>query len=142
MYPRLNLCSRASPNTAPCPLAHRCVYELAMFTRGMHLPGAAHGKLLLLSLDWPSTLSPLKAKGLSRKEEARFRDFSCLKAQCYMPADRAFLLERIRDEWGSEQAFDNFVHKELPTIFAESKRRFQKQLARVGAESFELLFGE
>ena len=55
------------------------------------------------------------------------------------------ILASIRDKeagWGSEQAFDAFVHNELPNIFAESKQRYQRQLSRVAAESFELLFGE
>ena len=51
------------------------------------------------------------------------RDFSCLKAQCYKPADRAFLLERIREEWGSEAQFDRFVREDLLEVMVQSKRQ-------------------
>ena len=67
------------------------MYELAVFTRdnGMHLPGAASGKLLLLSLDWPSSFWPFKRTGLTEKEEEWITNFSCRDARCFKPADRA-----------------------------------------------------
>ena len=99
-------------------------------------------RLLLLSLDWPSTLSPLKAKGLSRAEEARFRDFSCLKAQCYKPSDRAMLLEWIRADWGSEEAFDDFVRTELLQVMRKSKARYFSQVREIVVNAFELVFGD
>ena len=122
---------------SPC---RRCVYELAYFCK-LHKGDLSH-RLLLLSLDWPSTLSPLKAKGLSREEEARFRDFSCLKAQCYKPSDRAMLLEWIRVDWGSEEAFDDFVRTELLQVMRKSKARYFARIREVVVAAFELVFGD
>ena len=82
---------------------------------------------------------------MRRQEKRWLAEFSCETARCCKPADRAMILASIRDKeagWGSEQAFDAFVHNELPNIFAESKQRYQRQLSRVAAESFELLFGD
>ena len=52
-----------------------CVYELATFTHmhGMHQVDAPSGKMLLLSLDWPSSFSPFKRTGLTRRSESGSR---------------------------------------------------------------------
>ena len=82
----------------------------------MHLPGAASGKLLLLSLDWPSSLNPMKRTRLSEHEMALITNFSCRDADCFMPRDRATVLEAIREKFGSEDAFDQFVRTHLPAV--------------------------
>ena len=117
-----------------------CVYELATFC-SMH-KGDLDEKLLLLSLAWPSSLSPFKRSGLSQKELGWMRDFKSEKADCYMPADRAFVLAEIRQKWGSTEAFDRFVAEELPPIMEASKRKFSQQLKTTALEAIELLFGD
>ena len=71
----------------------RCVFELATFCK-MHQRDL-RGKLLLLSLDWSSSLNPFHSGRLTEAERAHFVDFSCLKLQCTKPADRAFVLAQV-----------------------------------------------
>ena len=117
-----------------------CVYELASFCKrfgGSEL----ERRLLLLSVKWPSTFSPCKTKDAS-VEQGWLEAFSCDRARCPTPSDRAHLLAKIRDEWGSEQAFERFVRDRLPELLVKSKAAYRSQLTTVAAESFELLFGE
>jgi len=97
--------------------------------------------MLLLSLEWPATWSPLKRRRLTTAEAAQLRDFSCLDASCYKPADRAMLLQRIEDEWGSAAEFDTFVRTELRDVMADCKLQFHGRMARIAAESIELVLG-
>lgn len=115
------------------------VYELATFCK---LKRSELGKsLLLLSLDWPRTYSPLKRRQLSSAEVRQLRDFSCLDATCYKPSDRAMLLQRISNEWGSIEVFDEFVRTELLEVMKDSKVQYHSRLAQVAADSVELLLG-
>jgi len=116
------------------------VYELATFCR-MH-PNDLGRKLLLLSLAWPSTINPLRSKRLSRAEVEQLSNFCCLDAQCYKPSDRAMLLAKIRSDWGTEAAFDDFVRNNLLAIMQQSKERYQGQLFATAVQSFELVFGD
>ena len=144
----------------------RCVFELATFCK-MHQRDL-RGKLLLLSLDWSSSLNPFHSGRLTSAERAYFVDFSCLKLQCTKPADRAFVLaqvvsfpctspapavracqlvsptapvEQVREKWGSEDEFDAFVRNELPELLETGKRRYFGQPWRVLANAFDALFG-
>ena len=92
--------------------------------------------------EWPSTLNPCKQKELTGAEAEMIAGFSCLKAQCYKPSDRAMLLRKIREQWGSEQEFDRFVQTELVRVIAESKAVYQGQLRANAAQSFEYVFGD
>ena len=120
-----------------------CVYELATFTHmhGMHQVDAPSGKLMLLSLDWPSSLSPFKRTGLTPKEREWITQFSCRKARCFKPCDRATVLQAVRDKFGSEDAFDEFVHVQLLKVLERSKREYSSKLCDVAAESFSMVFG-
>ena len=104
--------------------------------------GELQRKLLLLSLQWPSTLAPWKRQQLSADEERWLAEFRCVRAKCFKPSDRAMLLGRIRDEWGTEEAFDAFVHTELREVMVQSKAQYQRRMGQVAAESFDLLFGD
>ena len=117
-----------------------CVYELATFC-SMHKQ-ELDDKLLLLSLSWPSSLSPFKRSGLSENELGWMQEFRCEKANCYVPADRAFVLAEIRQNWGSTEAFDRFVADELPKVMEASKLKFSQQLKTTALEAVELLFGD
>ena len=144
------------------------VYELATFCRARRL--TLKKDLLLLSLTWPRTFGVrglLRRVGLGAtqtvegglafdgdppsnwadlvgkgQEFAWMQTFQCRKARCFQPADRALLLQSIRDEWGSLEAFDNFVREALPAIMLESKLHYRTRFRRVVAESMELLFGD
>jgi len=120
-----------------------CVYELASFTKkhGMHESDSPSGKLLLLSLDWPSSFSPLKRARVSEAELDWIRNFSCRDAQCFKPADRAFVLESIRNDFGSETAFDTFVRTHLPALLERSKREYAEKVLSAGSEAGNLIFG-
>ena len=131
-----------------CPLAADftrlwCVYELATFTKmhGMHKSDAPSGTLLLLSLQWPSSFWPFKGKTMSADERKWFSEFDCRKAGCFKPADRAFVLAAIRDDFGSEEAFDMFVRTQLPKVLERSKRQYSSQLWNVAKEVGDLVFG-
>ena len=49
---------------------------------------------------------PFKRTGLTAKEEEWITNFSCREARCFKPADRAAVLEAIRERFGSEELFD------------------------------------
>ena len=128
----------------------------------MHKVDAPSSKMLLLSLDWPSSFWPFKRTGLTEKEEEWITNFSCRDARCFKPADRAAVLEAIRERFGSEEQFDEvrpspqpstapaeeseprggaqFVHTHLLTVLERSKREYARQLWRVASESFGLVF--
>ena len=125
-------------STASC--APRCVYELATFCK-MHRSDL-QTKLLLLSLKWPSSLSPFKRGALSDKEAKWLLEFSCLDAQCYKPSDRAMLLASIRDEWGSEDAFDAFVRTELRAVMEQSKRQYQGRIIAIAGAALDQMAGD
>ena len=97
--------------------------------------------LLLLSLEWPSSLSICKPTALTEAELEPLRTFSCRNARCFKPADRAFVLAAIRKDFGSEAAFDNFVRTTFPEVLRTSKVRYSTQLVRRAGETFELAFG-
>jgi len=117
-----------------------CVYELAVFCKMHDNPEEG---LLILSLDWTHRFlhfSSDKTK-LTAKEISFFEDFSCLMVSCSKPADRAFVLNAIREQWGSEDEFDKYVREVLPGIMMRSKAKFYKQSAIVMAQVFDLSFG-
>ena len=116
------------------------VYELATFCKAHRTN--LKSRLLLLSLEWPSTWSPLKSAQLTAEERTQLTSFSCHEAQCYKPSDRADLLGKIRTEWGSEEEFDAFVHTELVEVLARSKEQYVRRLASVAGESLQLLLGD
>jgi hypothetical protein len=125
-------------------LCCRCVFELATFCK-KHQGDKLHEKLLLLSPAWPSSLSPLKAffsPGLTDQEREVLAGFRCREARCFKPCDRATVLAAVRNDWGSEAAFDAFVQKDLVKVLEESKTRYSTRLAQVMSETLELTFGD
>ena len=106
----------------------------------MHEAQLEH-KLLLLSLNWPSSLNPLKRRQLSARERSWFTNFSCLHARCYKPSDRAMLLGKIREKWGDEARFDQFVRTHLPAVLERSKREYSSNLLNVAVDALERSFG-
>jgi len=116
-----------------------CVYELATFCKARE--DHPERKILLYSLEWPSSINPLRSAEVTEKEKSYFRSFSCRSAKCFKPADRGFVLREIRHEWGSEDSFDDYVRTELPLLFAKSKVEYSTQLIAVANRSLELLFG-
>ena len=120
-----------------------CVYELATFTHmhGMHLVDAPSGKMLLLSLDWPSSFSFLKRTGLTKTEREWITGFRCRDAGCFKPSDRAVVLQAVRDKFGSEDKFDEFVQVQLLKVLERSKHEYSSKLWDVAADSFSMVFG-
>jgi len=117
-----------------------CVYELATFAK--HHKHQLPQRLLLLSITWASVLSLFKDPELTAEETAAFSNFRCRDARCFKPSDRAYVLQAIRDEWGSEEAFDQFVQTELPTIFAASKRAYSQLFWLTLHGNLEHMFGD
>lgn len=149
-----------------------CVYEMAFFCK-MHDPkmfdsqGAditddhlkiLERKLQLYSLEWDSGFfSPLRAlfrRGRHAEEEAIFDNFSCVRCQCTMPKDRAFVFAEIRNAWGPRDThgnlipgqdgiaeFDRFVQRGLKKVFFKSKRRYETMMFTTLREAFFLAFG-
>ena len=146
-----------------------CVYELATFCKNNR--ESLDERLLLLSIAWPPVFSPLKSRTLTREELDWFEGFDCLEARrsasnrcaasgvlsarpcplppppahqqvrCSKPADRAFVLDAIRNNWGSEEEFNHFVRTDLPQIFQLSKHRYSRQLGHTMGQAFDLAFG-
>ena len=68
---------------------------------------------------------------LSKKERELLAGYSCRKARCFLPKDRATVLAAIREKWGSEEAFDSFVRKEFPGLLRRGKERFMRRPGEV-----------
>ena len=51
------------------------------------------------------------------------------------------MLGAIREEFGSEDAFDHFVRTHLPAVLAHSKREYQTKLLTVMQDVGDLVFG-
>ena len=108
----------------------------------MHKEHAPTDKLILLSTDWPSSLSPAKRSTLDDDELRLLRDFSCRKAHCFKPIDRATVLHDIREQWGSEEAFDAFVQDELPAVLESSKRQYYRSWRDEVLKMLDLVLGD
>ena len=121
-----------------------CVYELASFCQ-KHRGDKLHEKLVLVSLEWPSSLSPLKAffsPGLTDEERAPLTSFCCREAEAFKPCDRATVLAAVREKFGSEAAFDTLVRTELVEVLKESKIRYSTKAMQTMSDTLELTFGD
>ena len=58
------------------------------------------------------------------------------------PIDRATVLSFIRQEWGSEQAFDEFVHNELPGVLRARKRRYLRTFRTEVFKTIDIVLGD
>jgi len=112
------------------------VFELAMFSRWHKDENRLEDFIHMLGLDWDIFTSDLQ-----QSEEDRLLDFSCRQAWCWNPEDRAVLLNTIRDEWGTEQAFDEYVQQELPQIALKCKQRFAVLPFKAAEGIFEIMLG-
>ena len=121
-----------------------CVYELATFCNDnkMHTDPAPEARLMLINLEWPGTLAPFKSDKLADIELSWFTNFRCRRARCFKPSDRSVVLASIREAWGSEDKFDQFVANELPYTLRRSKMQYSKQLTTVLLSRLELVFGD
>ena len=79
---------------------------------------------------------------LTVEERNAFRDFRCRDARCFKPADRAYVLQAIREEWGTEEAFNRYVQTKLPEVLASSKRAYSRLFARELQSNVEHMFGD
>lgn len=75
------------------------------------------------------------------KEREVLASFRCREAECFKPCDRATVLAAVRNDWGSEEAFDTFVQNDLVKVLEESKTRYSTWLAQVISDTLELMFG-
>ena len=122
------------------PTFRGSVYELAAFCR-RHPRKDLENRLLLFSLDWPTSLCSYVPETIHQEAEW-LRNFSCETAHCFKPIDRATVLNFIRQEWGSEQAFDEFVHNELPSVLQASKRRYARTFRNEVRKTIDLVLGD
>ena len=119
-----------------------CVYELATFCRRYcdgPLRSYLEQDLMIMSGSW--SWNPCSRGFLTEEESKAIRSFRCRDARTLRPNDRAILLAYIRRDWGSEDAFDNFVRAELPLILADSKQRQSKRMSKLVNEHIDLAFG-
>ncbi len=77
---------------------------------------------------------------LDKDEIRQLSEYSCLDAQCFLPADRVVVLASIRQSWGSEENFDNFVRNKLPAVLLKGKKDFMWRSVQIMYRVFELLF--
>ena len=99
----------------------------------------------------PATLqgatTSLRAKAEAAAHGSRFtnggpvRPRQRLAHTASKPADRAFVLNAIREAWGSEQAFETYVRNELPAIMEQSKAAYKQQLSNEIVDSLEMVLG-
>lgn len=121
-----------------------CTYELATFCKLMRDNPSSGRKIVFLSLSWGAWYNPLnvvRAPTLSTTEHALLANYSCSAAQVYSRRDKARVLGLIREAWGGEDVFDDFVHKELPEVLLEGKRSYFSQFKYALWASLMLLFG-
>ena len=88
-----------------------------------------------------STLNPFKPARLSAHEKNLIATFSCRDADCFLPRDRATVHGEIREKFGSEAAFDEFVRTHLPAVLERSKREYSSNLLNVASDALEKSFG-
>ena len=50
-------------------------------------------------------------------------------------------MHAIREKFGSEEKFDEFVHVQLLKVLERSKREYSSKLWNVATESFSVVFG-
>lgn len=129
-----------------------CVYELATYCK-LHHTGAdsnegKQAQLVFLGLSWPSYLSASRLLRighrhvqLSVEERNKLASFACREARCYRPADRALVLSSIREQWGSEKNFDQFVRCVLPVVMEKGKQRYAGQSQKASSRAWNMLFG-
>jgi hypothetical protein len=121
-----------------------CTYELAYYCKLMKDEPCSGRYIVFLSLSWDAWYNPLnllRPPELSAAEEALLAGYSCRRAHVYSRRDKAQVLALIREAWGSEDAFDDFVHTDLPSILREGKRKYFTQFRSVMWTSFLVLFG-
>ena len=97
-------------------------------------------KLLLLGLHWPVSMLSKTAK-LDADEVSWLKNYSCRKAECFKPIDRATVLSMIRQKWGSEALFDQFVHEKLTQVLERSKKLYTTQFMNTVLKMSDALFG-
>ena len=114
--------------------------EIATFCKAHR--GQLDERLILLSLDWPSALDPRGSAELTAAELAPLRSFNCRDALCFKASDRGAVLKAVYEEYGSAEAFDQFVRTELPPILAECKRQYRSLLPRVILRNLLLVLGD
>ena len=64
----------------------------------------------------------------TQKEREWITGFRCRDAGCFKPSDRAIVLQVVRDKFGSEDKFDEFVHVQLLKVLERSKREYSSKL--------------
>jgi hypothetical protein len=130
-----------------------CVYELATYSRIIkeHAERIAEGlipasdvkTLKILSLTWGSWWHPSNLVNnvtLSEEEKNLLAEFSCTNAKFWKRADQDIVLGKIRESWGSEAAFDAYVHDELPLILQQGKVEFFTHARQVMWQTVVTLF--
>lgn len=105
-------------------------------------------KLVLVSLSWHSWYNPFavfRRVHLTKRElwvycGARIR----AEKQSFGDGrqDKDTVLARIREEWGSEDAFDQYVRQTLPHVLLEGKRLYYQQFGKVMIRTMRILFGK
>ena len=119
----------------------------AHFLNGRY-DGALHSylddDLLLLSPHWNAArgLQCCETTELTTEELEAVQNFRCRDARTFKPGDRAIVLAAIRADWGSEEAFDEFVHTKLPKVYEGSKKRYSRQLWSAVEDSLQLVFSD
>ena len=116
------------------------MYEIATFCKANR--GKLHEKLILLSLEWPSVFQPWGSAALTESDLAPLRTFHCRDARCYKASDRGAVMKAIYQEFGTAEAFDQYVQRELPPILAECKQQYRSLLSRLIAKNLEYVFGD
>lgn len=130
-----------------------CVYELAHFCHLMEqqrraaelagVPLAEAKRLLVLSLSWGAWWNPLRAlrpAPLSAQEEALLAGYSCQQALCSKRSDKPLVLEMIRQEWHTLEAFDEYVRTDVRAALAAGKQAYFRQAAHTMWDSVVTLF--
>ena len=116
-----------------------CVYELATFCKYWSGPELS-SRLVLLSLHWRFCATFFRPE-LTAEELEWLTSFSCRKARCFKPIDRADVLAAIREQWESEEQFDKFVREELPKVFRADKRKHGARFWIQIKQMFDIAFG-
>jgi hypothetical protein len=116
-------------------------FELATYCK-VH-QGQLQDRLFFLSLKWATTWNFMWLfcrVELDKDEIRQLSEYSCLDAQCQLPADRVVVLASIRQNWGTEENFDMFVRTELPAVLLKGKEDFMRRSVCIMYTVFELLF--
>lgn len=101
--------------------------------------------IVFIGIDWPTWWNPLnmiRPVRLSQDELLTLKAFRICESSSSSPVEFADVLQQIRQTWGCEANFEQFVREKLPTVVLEAKRQWLRKVPNAISLAMQLIFGE